>query len=140
MIETLVDAITALRQEGASYPQGVQLWMKIMAAFLFASVLFVYAKPASRWILAALLFNILGLVIGKSIFPEFSRTDIGTVVHLAIWPGMLWGVWHSIKKSTAPANTSGFYNRAYIGWLFCACAIMVTSLILDFRNLLHFMA
>ena len=75
------DAITALQAETTTYPQNVQIWMKLMAGSFLVSIIFVYSKTGARWILAAFVLNGLGLVIGKMLFPEVSRTLIGTSVH-----------------------------------------------------------
>jgi hypothetical protein len=68
----------ALETETASYPHAVQIWMKVMGASFLASLVFVRSKTGARWIFAALVLNIMGLVIGKIAFPDASRTAIGT--------------------------------------------------------------
>lgn len=53
-----------------------------MGGSFLGSIIFVYSKPTARRILAALILNILGLVIGELAFPETGRTVIDTYVHL----------------------------------------------------------
>ena len=96
MLELFTEAVTALQSETASYPDNVQIWMKLMGMSFLASVFFVYSKAGARWILLALVCNILGLIIGKVVFPDASRTVIGTCVHLLFWTPILWAVWRSI--------------------------------------------
>ncbi|MFQ3325171.1 MAG: hypothetical protein ACI90U_003006 [Pseudomonadales bacterium] len=136
MLELVREAAIALQSETNTYPQGVQIWMKVMGASFFAGIFFAYSKVGARWIFAALLLNILGLVIGKLVFPEESRTVIGTYVHIVFWPPILWAVWRSAKKLSFASQTNNFYDWAYIAWLAWASMLMLISLAFDFRTLL----
>jgi len=137
MLDLIKEAVAALQAETLTYPQGVQIWMKVMAASFLASLLFVYSRIGSRWILTALLVNILGLLIGKMAFPEESRTVIGTYVHILFWPPILWILWRSTKPLSFSRETNNFIDWAYISWLAWASLLMFISLIFDFRTLFY---
>jgi hypothetical protein len=44
MLELAREAAIALQSEADTYPQGVQIWMKVMAASFFAGIFFAYSK------------------------------------------------------------------------------------------------
>jgi hypothetical protein len=78
--------------------------------------------------------NILGLILIKAFFPAFSRTMIGTSVHLIFWTPVLWMIW---RPSAATRRISDFEGRSgliYRVWFLAASAIMATSLVLDART------
>lgn len=135
MLDLAQQAVAALQAETASYPQGVQIWMKLMGVSFLASVLFAYWKPGARWILAALLLNLLGLLVGKMIFPEQSRTVIGTYVHILFWPAILWGVWLTTKTLSLSREKNRLLDWVYLAWLAWASLLMCISLFFDFRTL-----
>jgi hypothetical protein len=136
MLELARKAAIALQSEADTYPQGVQIWMKVMAASFFAGIFFAYSKVGARWIFAALLLNILGLVIGKIVFPEESRTAIGTYVHILFWPPILWATWRSAKKLSFSPQANNIFDWVYIGWLAWASMLIIVALAFDFRTLL----
>lgn len=135
MMYLVTDAVTALQAETASYPDAVQIWMKVMGASFLASLLFVRSKTGARWIFAALILNIMGLTIGKIIFPDASRTVIGTYVHLLFWPAILWAVWSSAKQLSFSRQQSRTFDWVYIAWLSWASLLISISLVLDVRTL-----
>lgn len=135
MLDLIKEAVTALQGETVTYPQNVQIWMKLMAGSFLASVIFVYSRVGARWILAALLLNVLGLVVGKMLFPDESRTVIGTYVHILFWPAILWAVWLTVKHLSFSRQANSFFDWAYIGWLAWASLLISISLVFDFRTL-----
>jgi hypothetical protein len=135
MLDLVTQAVTALQAETSSYPQNVQIWMKLMGVSFLASIVFVYSRVGARWILAALLLNLLGLVVGKMLNPDVSRTIIGTYVHVMFWPAILWAVWRSVVGLSFPEAGKTFFDWAYIVWLGWACLLMSISLVFDFRTL-----
>ena len=136
MIEQVTQAIAALQSETANYPQNVQLWMKLMGMSFLASVVFIYSKSGARWILLALVLNVVGLIIGKMIFPEASRTAIGTTVHILFWPAILWAVSRTLKQLSLSREHNSLFDWAYIVWLAWASLLMCISLLFDFRTAL----
>jgi len=134
MLDLFRETVTALQEETSTYPQGVHIWMKLMGGSFLASLVFVRSKVGSRWILAALLLNILGLVIGKMMFPNESRTVIGTYVHLLFWPALLWAVWRSTEHLSFSKKSNNIFDWVYIVWLAWACLLMSISLFFDFRT------
>ena len=137
MLELVSQAVTALHAETASYPDGVQTWMRLMGLSFAVSVIFVYARSGARWILLALALNILGLIVGKMLFPELSRTVIGTCVHLLFWPAILWMVWRSHTGRSPNQNRTGLFDKIYSAWLVWAVMLMSISLLLDLRTFIQ---
>ena len=107
-----------------------------MGGSFLASLVFVPSRVGARWILAALLLNILGLVIGKIAFPEESRTVIGTCVHILFWPAILWAVWRSVEHFSFSREANSLLDWTYIVWLAWASLLMSISLFFDFRTLI----
>lgn len=136
MLDIVREAVTALQNETATYPQNIQIWMKLMGVSFVASIVFVRSTVGSRWILAALLLNIFGLVLGKITFPDESRTVIGTYVHILFWPAILWAVWRSVEHLSFSRQANSFFDWAYITWLAWASLLMCISLAFDFRTLM----
>jgi len=131
LIEMLREAIAANQAEAATYSNGVQVWMKIMALSFLSSVFFVVWKSGARWILAALIVNVTGLILIRALYPDLSRTAIGTGVHLIFWSLALLMIWRPGARSRREAEFSGATGRIYLVWLIVVSAIMSTSLILD---------
>ena len=136
MLDLVTEAVTALQAETSSYPQNVQIWMKLMGVSFLASIVFVYSRAGARWILAALLLNLLGLVVGKILNPDVSRTVIGTYVHIMFWPAILWAVWRSVARLSFPKAGKTYFDWVYIVWLGWACLLISISLVFDFRTLI----
>lgn len=136
MLEVFTEAVNALQSESASYPKNVQIWMKLMGISFLASIFFAYSKTGARWILLALVLNILGLIIGKVVFPDASRTVIGTGVHLIFWPPILWAVWRSVTVLSPWRDMKSYLDWVYFTWLLWASLLMLISLVFDFRTLI----
>ena len=136
MLDLVTEAVRALQEETSSYPQSVQIWMKLMGVSFLASIVFIHSRVGARWILAALLLNILGLIVGKMTFPDESRTVIGTYIHVMFWPAILWAVWRSVEHLSLSREANNRFDWAYIVWLAWACLLMSISLLFDFRTLI----
>ena len=136
MLEAMRDAVAALQTEAASYPEGVRLWMRALFLSLILSVLFAPWKSGARWILAAMLVNMVGLVILKAAFSGLSRTEIGTAIHLLFWPIALFMVWRPGARPRRSADAQGAFGTAYLIWLILVSALMTVSLTLDARTAL----
>jgi hypothetical protein len=134
MFEQVIDAVQTLQIETTTYPQGVQVWMKLMGISFLASILFVYNRVGARWILAALLLNLFGLVVGKMIFPDASRTEIGTFVHLAFWLPILWIMWRPNQRLSFARDVNSALDWLYAIWLCWASGLLAVSLVLDLRT------
>ena len=133
MFESALEVISQLQLEASSYPLGVQAWMKLMAISFLLSILFVYSKSGARWVLVAFIANILGLIVGKMLFPEWTRAEIGTHVHLLAWPIILWMIWRPGSRPQIAFSGKGLLSGAYLVWLIWAGSLMLISLILDLR-------
>ncbi len=138
MLDLITNAVTALQSETASYPQAVQIWMKVMGVSFLASVVFMRSRAGARWIFAALALNLIGLVVGKIAFPDASRTAIGTYVHLLFWPAILWAVWVSARRLSLAREQNRAVDWIYIAWLGWASLLMSISLVFDVRTLVSF--
>lgn len=138
MLHLITNAVTALQSETASYPQAVQVWMKVMGVSFLASVVFIRSRVGARWIFAALALNLMGLVVGKIAFPDASRTVIGTYVHILFWPAILWAVWRSARQLSLSRQQNGAVDWIYIAWLGWASLLMSISLVFDVRTLVSF--
>ena len=136
MLDLVIEAVKALQEETTTYPQNVQIWMKLMGGSFLAGIVFVRSRVGARWVLTALLLNILGLVIGKMIFPDQSRAVIGTYVHILFWPAILWAVWRSFEHLSFSRKANSIFDWAYIAWLAWASILMCISLVFDFRALI----
>ena len=136
MLDLISESIIALQAETASYPQHVQIWMKLMGVSFLASIAFVYSRAGARWILAALLLNIIGLLVGKMAFPDESRTVLGTYVHILFWPPILWAVWRSVRGLSLSREANSPFDWIYVVWLAWASLLMSISLFFDFRTLI----
>ncbi len=134
MLELIREAVAANQAEAATYSQGVRTWMAVMSIAFLSSVIFAPWKTGARWILAATLVNILGLILIKAFFPELSRTMIGTSVHLIFWTPILWMIWRPSAATRRIADFQGHTGLIYRVWLLAASAIMATSLVLDART------
>ena len=138
MFEAILEAITQLQLEASSYPSGVQIWMKVMAVSFLGSLLFVYSKKGARWILAAFVINVVGLIVVKTIFNDLTRTEIGTYIHLIFWTPVLLLVWKSKSRPTLSKGTSSIANLSYLVWISWASLLMLISIVLDARQLMIF--
>ena len=138
MFEPILEAITQLQLEASSYPSGVQIWMKVMAVSFLGSLLFVYSKKGARWILAAFVINVVGLIVVKTIFNDLTRTEIGTYIHLIFWTPILFLVWKSKSRPTLSKGTSSIANLSYLVWISWASLLMLISIVLDARQLMIF--
>lgn len=134
MLDLIREAMAANQAEAATYSQGVRIWMAVMSIAFLSSVIFAPWKAGARWILAATLVNILGLILIKACFPAFSRTMIGTSVHLIFWTPVLWMIWKPSAATRRISDFEGHSGLIYRVWLLAASAIMATSLVLDART------
>ena len=137
MLELLRDAITANQAEAATYPEGVILWMRVMAMAYLSSVAFVIWKSGARWVLFALVVNVVSLVMVRAAFPDFTRHAIGTGTHLVFWSLALFMVWRPGVKERREDDFKGPIGALYRVWLIMVSLIMATSLLLDAWSVLR---
>lgn len=102
-----------------------------MAISFAIGVVFAPWKYGARWIVAALVVNIVGLIATKAAFPELSRTEIGTVIHLVFWSFALAMIWKRDGRIALKAQPASTFNRIYVIWLVWASTVMAVSLVLD---------
>ncbi|MFT7528076.1 MAG: hypothetical protein ACI9LY_003236 [Arenicella sp.] len=136
MLEPIFEAVTQLQIEASSYSSGIQIWMKVMAFSFLGSLIFVYSKKGARWILAAFLINVVGLIVVKIGFNDLTRTEIGTYIHLIFWTPILFLVWKSQSRPTLSKGASSIANLSYLVWICWASLLMLISIVLDARQLI----
>lgn len=136
MLEVIRDAIAANQAEAATYAPAVRVWMAVMALSFLSSVIFIVWKAGARWILVAFAVNIFGLILIKALFPNFTRTEIGTLVHLIFWSVAILMIWRPQMRIQRASDFSGALGKVYKGWLIAVSAIMLISLIFDARTAL----
>ncbi|MFT5612121.1 MAG: putative membrane protein [Arenicella sp.] len=138
MLESILEAFSQLQLEASSYSSGVQIWMKVMAFSFLGSLFFVYSKKGARWILAAFVINVVGLIVVKTIFNDLTRTQIGTYLHLIFWTPILFLVWGSKNRPTLAKATSSIVKLSYLTWITWVSLLMLVSIVLDARQLVIF--
>jgi hypothetical protein len=134
---TLYEALHALQAEAAGYSGGVRLWMRIMAVSFFAGIFFVPWRREAMWVVLMAVATLALLIVGKSLNPDLSRSLLGSVIHLVLWPLVLWVLWSPGARDQRRARGSqSRWHYAYLGWLIWVTVLIVTSLVLDARFLL----
>ncbi len=128
------EAIAANQEEAAAYAPAVRAWMAVMALSFMSSVIFIFWKSGARWVLTALVINMLGLIVIKALFPAFTRTGIGTVVHLVFWSFVIFMIWRPRARARRTSDFMGSWGKVYFAWLVGVTSIMFVSLILDART------
>mgnify|MGYP001822565355 CR=1 FL=1 len=136
-IITLYDAFGALQAEAGSYSEGVRVWMRVMAVSFFAGIVFVPWRREALWVVLMAVATAVLLVVGKSLDPALSRSLLGSVIHLVIWPVALWMLWSPGARGRRRANTQqGHWRHVYHGWSIWVTALILISLVLDAQYLL----
>lgn len=130
-MSAVAEALNALRAEAGTYPEAVQIWMRVMAISYFAGIVFSVHNRRALWIVGAAAFTMAGLVAGKLFSPDLSRSTIGAVVHLVLWPAALYLLWRPGHRF----YSSGWASRTYLIWAFWVSALMGISLVLDLKAL-----
>lgn len=136
-MSALLDAMNALQAEAATYSQGVQVWMRIMAVSYFAGIVFVPWRREALWIVLMAAFTFVLLVIGKMLEPTLTRVFLGSVVHLILWPWILLLLWSPAARIQRRADDSqGLWRYVFPAWLIWVTALIVISLVFDAKYLL----
>lgn len=136
MIDTLHQAVLALRGEAALYSEGVRLWMRVMALSFFAGIAFCPWWREARWIVLTMVATAALLVIAKSVAPALSRSLLGSGIHVFLWPIALWASWAPAARRRRAAVEGGTWTRVFRAWLLWVSILMLVSLALDLRFLL----
>jgi hypothetical protein len=111
--------------------------MRVMALSFLGGLLFVRWWRDAWWIVLMMVATLLLLIVGKIVAPDLSRSVIGSVVHLLLWPLALAAVWSRgarSRRSSGPVQ--GFGLRAFQLWLIWVSALIAVSLLLDARYLI----
>ena len=133
MFESVFEAITALRNEAAAYPDWVRVWMKIMSISFFAALVFGFFKRKALWIFAMMALTALGLIVSKIGWPTVPRSQAGAWIHLILWPTALWGLWHGQNSENGILTK---IDWVYTGWKFWVTGLIAISLVLDVREII----
>lgn len=114
--------------------------MSVMGIALLSSVCFAPVRLGARWNLSAAILNIAGLILVRAAFPELHRTTIGTSIHLIYWTLVLVVIWWPSARTSRQKMQPTLFQKVYGGWLVGVSAIMTTSLVLDLRTALGWLA
>lgn len=137
MIITLYDAMNALQAEAGTYSDGVRVWMRIMGLSFFAGILFVPWRRDALWVVLMAVATFVLLVVGKSLDPALSRSLLGSVIHLILWPLTLWMLWSPGARNRRRANgRQGYWDHTFLGWLIWVTALIFVSLVFDGKFLI----
>jgi len=140
-MSALFDAMNALQAEADTYSQGVRIWMRIMAASYFAGIFFVPRRREALWVVLMAVFTFVFLVMGKMLDPTLTRSFLGSVVHLILWPLTLLLLWSPAARIQRRAEDSqGLWRYVFPAWLIWVTALIVISLVLDAKFLLSHIA
>ena len=108
-----------------------------MAVSFFAGIVFVPWRREALWVVLMAVATIVLLVVGKSLDPALSRSLLGSVVHLVIWPVALWMLWSPGAPGRRRAHTQqSHWRQVYHAWLIWVTALILISLVLDAKFLL----
>lgn len=135
-IEAIRYAIELRLNEVDALPAGVQTWMTFMRNLYLSSIIFVFWKKEARFVLAMSLSTAILIISVKTFFPNIHSGEIGTVVHLLLWPPVLIylvsrrTILLDEIKSKLPASL------AYGVWAFVVFGVLTTSLVLDSLSIL----
>jgi hypothetical protein len=127
-VEEIENALKLLRTDAASYPVGVVVWMRVMAVSYFSGIIFAWKKPGARWVILTMMLTFCGLILGKLMLPELSRSDIGSIVHVVLWPILLFLMWRPGARAQLGEQ---LFDRIYFAWLIWITVLMAISLMLD---------
>lgn len=129
---TLYDAMNALQAEADGYSEGVRIWMRIMAVSFFAGILFAPWRREALWVVLMAVATLALLVAGKSIDPALSRSLLGSIIHLIVWPLALWMLWSPAARDRRLRNRpQSYWHHVFLGWLIWVTALILISLALD---------
>jgi hypothetical protein len=135
-MDGLGEAIKMLQAEAAAYPQGVQIWMRVMAISFFSGVVFIPWHRGAQWVVLVMAITALGLIVGKMLSPESSRALIGTTLHLSLWPILLVLLWRPVARKRRSESIKTTFDKVYQGWLIWVSVLIVVSLVLDATTVL----
>ena len=125
-----------LQTEAGSYSDGVRAWMRVMAVSFFAGILFVPWRREALWVVLMAVATFALLVVSKSLNPDLSRSLLGSVIHLILWPLVLCVLWSPGARNRRRANGGqSYWEYAFLGWLIWVTALILVSLVFDARFL-----
>jgi len=132
-MDGLREATEILQAEASAYPDAVRLWMQLMAVSYFAGIMFTPWKHGARWVVAVMVVTAVGLIVGKVLLPALSREEIGTALHLTLWPVLLFVLWRPSARRERREPVKKKLDWVYQGWLVWVSMLIALSLVLDTR-------
>jgi hypothetical protein len=130
------EAIEILQSEASAYPYAVRIWMRVMAVSFFVGIVFTPWKRGARWVVSVMVVTAIGLIVGKALIPGLSREEIGTALHLSLWPIVLFVLWRPFARRERRETVKKSFDWVYQGWLVWVSVLIAVSLVLDFRAVL----
>lgn len=134
---TVYEAINVLQAEAGSYSDGVRIWMRIMGMSFVAGIMFAPWRREALWVVLMAAATFALLIVGKIFDPTLSRSLLGSVIHLILWPAILWLLWSPAARDRRKSHVQqSYWRHVFLGWLIWVTALILISLILDARFLL----
>ena len=125
MFDQFQELIYSLRAEAAVYPVSVQIWMKCLSISFIAGLVVAYWDKRAFWVAGMAIVTAMTLLAGKAMFPELSRTHIGSTAHLVIWPIAVFGLWRGLSPE----------SRVFRYWRVWVSFLVGISLLLDAKTM-----
>jgi len=130
---TFWETFLALRAEATAYPDGVQIWMRVMSLSFASGLFFVLWNTRALWVVGVIVLTAIGLTTIKMINPDLPRAAIGAPLHLILWPFALLAIWFPGDRRIRWQGVSTL-GRTYAMWAVWVSLLMLLSLILDARG------
>jgi predicted PurR-regulated permease PerM len=115
--------------------------MRVMAVSFFAGLLFAPWRREGLWVFLMALATLLLLILCKLVDPSLTRSLAGSVIHLVLWPIILWLLWYpGARERRRSQPSSGVWPTLFQGWLAWVTLLIAISLVLDARYLLQYLS
>ena len=127
--------MTNYRAEVATLPSAVYVWMWFMRAVLIGGGLAFIGTRAGRIVFLLMVLTVLGLWIGKGLWPDMPLGLLGSGLHLVLWVPMAAWVFLYLRAKPDGAELS-LYRRLSYWWGGLVLIVVGISLIFDVRELI----
>lgn len=107
-----------------------------MAVSFFAGIVFVPWRREALWVVLMAVATFVLLVVGKSLDPALSRSLLGSIIHLVIWPAALWMLWSPEARGRRRLHPQqSHWRHVFHGWLIWVTVLAFISLVFDAKFL-----
>jgi len=132
-VATLVHGFTLFQGEIAHLPPTVLAWMWVMRIVFAASIVFL-PRPGAIVTLGTMIATALVRFYIKGSHPEMPAPEIGAIAHIVLWIPLAIFLLYSIRVHHT--TVGGLIDRAYPYWRILVVGVLITSLVLDIRDVL----